>query len=404
MQFEMKLPFYDDGFREIKPKVKKYPPAGDLLKPYVAIAEASTAFAKLWSYPNGWQTVVNYLKFKGYNVVSVSKEETKLQEVIKRHNQPIEKTIANIVGADFLIGLGSGLSWLSWALDVPVILISGFSAPWCEFQDCIRIHPGKGCHSCFNCKDLTFDRGNFLWCPRSKNFECSRNITPEMVIEGIEKAIEKKKVLISSKPVQPPTGRPLLLKALNMLPAKPVIVEVGMSRQEGNWQGDGYSTPLFAHHVEKYGGQFYSVDIDPEAIKVSKKIMSSYGIEGRETYLICADALSFFQCSFIPKISLMYLDCWDYVGDRWAKEESANKHLKLFKLIEPYLDDGALVVVDDIFQDDTIIVGKGSLAIPYMIELGYEVVERGYQFILRKPKPLHKRLSEFVFKENTLGV
>lgn len=382
MQFEMKLPFYDDGFREIKPKVKKYPPASDLPKPYVAIAEASTAFAKLWSYPNGWQTVVNYLKFKGYNVVSVSKEETKLQEVIKRHNQPIEKTIANIVGADFLIGIGSGLSWLSWALDVPVILISGFSAPWCEFQDCIRIHPGKGCHSCFNCKDLTFDRGNFLWCPRSKNFECSRNITPEMVIEGIEKAIEKKKVLISSKPVQPPTGRLALLKALNMLRPNLTIVEVGMTRQEGNWKGDGYSTPLFAYHVEKNQGSFYSIDIDPEAIKVSKRIMSNYGIEGRNTFLICADAISFFLHDPISDIGLLYLDAWDYTGDNGTRSESMIKHLELFQLVEPYLDDGALVVVDDIFDEEY--TGKGKLLIPYMLSVGYKILEKGYQVILKK--------------------
>jgi len=373
-------------YEEIRPRVKKFRPDNykEINKPYVAISEFSTAQAKFWNFPGGWQTIVNYLKSKGYDVVSVSKEETKLQGVIKCNNRPIEETIANISGADFFIGIGSGLSWLAWALDVPVILISGFSAPWCEFKDCIRIHPGRGCHSCFNDKDLLFDRGNWLWCPRSKNFECSRNITPEMVIEGINKVIEKKRVLITSKSVQPPTGRTGLLKALEILDSqmsKITIVEVGMTRQEGNWKGDGYSTPLFAWYVENKGGWFYSFDIDPEAIKVSKRIMSYYGIEGKHTTLICADALSFFKRNtfLFPGIDLLYLDAVDYSNEN--KEFSQQWHLEFFKLVESYLNNRALIVIDDIFDEEY--TGKGKLLIPYMLNKGYKIIEKGYQVILK---------------------
>jgi len=33
---------------------------------------------------------------------------------------------------EFFIGLGSGLSWLAWACELPVVLISGFSEKWSE--------------------------------------------------------------------------------------------------------------------------------------------------------------------------------------------------------------------------------------------------------------------------------
>lgn len=370
-------------YKEIRPRVKKFYFNNGLSKPYVAISEFSTAQAKFWNFPRGWEKIVTYLKNNGYSVVSVSKEDTRL-DVIKRNGRPIEETISNILGAEFFISVGTGLSWLAWSLDVPVILISGFSEPWCEMKDCIRISNKIGCHGCFNDKDLTFDRGNWNWCPRSKNFECSRNITPEQVIKGIEVARQRVNKEVHNF-CQPPTGRKELLKVLDMLPPDPVIVEVGMTRQEGNWQGDGYSTPLFAWYVEKNGGKFYSVDIDPEAVMISKKIMSYYGIEGKNTFLICADAFSFFSNSPVRKIDCLYLDVWDYIGDQEAKNDSAKKHLELFKMIYDgfCLSPNALVVIDDVFNQDTF-EGKGKFVVPYMIDLGYEIVEKGYQIILRK--------------------
>lgn len=398
-------------YQEIRPKVKKFSLKRlqaipqEIPKPYVAISEFSTAQAKFWNFPGGWQTIVNYLKKQGYSVVSVSKEACRLNDVIKKNGRPIEETIANIAGADFFIGIGSGLSWLAWALDVPVILISGFSEPWCEFKDCVRLANKVGCHGCFNDKDILFDRGNWAWCPRSKNFECTLNITPGQVIEGIEAVKEKVSREIYNFR-QPPTGRSTLLKALEILDSqmsKVTIVEVGMTRQEGNWKGDGYSTPLFAWYVENKGGWFYSFDIDPEAIKVSKRIMSYYGIEGKHTTLICADALSFFSRNtfLFPEVNLLYLDAWDYTGDNGTRSESMIKHLELFQLVEPYLADGALVVVDDIFNVDTL-EGKGKLVIPYMIDFGYEVVERGYQFILRRP--IRIQANKFEIERMQLGL
>ena len=42
--------------------------------------------------------------------------------------------------AEFFVGLSSGLSWLAWAMDVPVVLISGFTAATNEFATPYRGH------------------------------------------------------------------------------------------------------------------------------------------------------------------------------------------------------------------------------------------------------------------------
>jgi len=121
----------------------------------------------------------------------VSKEPTNLKNIINQTNQPIEATINNINHCEFYIGIGHGPAWIAWALNKPVIMISGFSKS-CEFKEgCKRITTPEGfCSGCFNDTSLPFDRGGWDNCPRNKDFECSTSITPEMVIETIDEVIE----------------------------------------------------------------------------------------------------------------------------------------------------------------------------------------------------------------------
>jgi len=88
------------------------------------------------------------------------------------------------------IGLGSGLSWVAWALDVKTIVISGFSEPYTEFSSGIRLFNNDPlvCSGCFNRHRL--DAGDWEWCPDHKNtdrqFECTKTITPATVIEAVD--------------------------------------------------------------------------------------------------------------------------------------------------------------------------------------------------------------------------
>ena len=110
--------------------------------------------------------------------------------IIKHPDGPLESVMDEMAKSKAFIGIGSGLSWLSWALGTKTVLISGFSYDWAEMKDCVRIGSPKGkCSGCFN--RLKLDAGDWNWCPDHKGtnrqFECTKTITSEMVITELEK-------------------------------------------------------------------------------------------------------------------------------------------------------------------------------------------------------------------------
>jgi autotransporter strand-loop-strand O-heptosyltransferase len=176
---------------EIKPRLKKTIKGKPSDKKYICIGTESTAAAKHWNYPGGWQQLINLFKNIGYEVVIIHKQENHFSNVIdKTGDRPIEDRISDILNCEFFVGVGSGLSWLSWGLDVPVVMISGFSQPFCEFTDkTLRIINTDVCHGCFNRVEHKFDKGDWWWCPEHKDtdrhFECTKSITPEHVFQSV---------------------------------------------------------------------------------------------------------------------------------------------------------------------------------------------------------------------------
>lgn len=182
-------------YEEIRPNLKfsKTKTSG---KKYICIATQSTAQCKYWNNNDGWETVIKYLNSKGYDVWCIDRfpsfgsKKHKMNyipngAIDKTGDYSLETRMSQISNSEFFIGLGSGLSWLAWALGKPVVLISGFSKPLAEFETPYRVINESVCNGCWNDPDLKFDKNDWMWCPRNKNFECSSKITPEMVIEKI---------------------------------------------------------------------------------------------------------------------------------------------------------------------------------------------------------------------------
>jgi autotransporter strand-loop-strand O-heptosyltransferase len=181
-------------YEEVKPKL----PLKDVRKDdnLITIAIHGTAQTKYWNNPNGWQKVVDWLTDRSYVVKLVSRENDGYMGnphptgIVKHPEGPLESVMDEMRKSKAFIGIGSGLSWLSWALGTKTVLISGFSYDWAEMQDCVRITPPKDkCGGCFN--RLRLDAGDWNWCPDHKGterqFECTKSITPDMVIKELEK-------------------------------------------------------------------------------------------------------------------------------------------------------------------------------------------------------------------------
>lgn len=181
-------------YKPMRPRLK----ATDLGKPmgsdYVCIAIHSTAQAKYWNNPTGWSEVVAHLRQKGYQVVLLSREGMHYMgnqapsNLVELPSGEIGVVINYLRHAKLFIGIGSGLSWLSWATGCKTCVISGFSYPYTEVNDMIRVAAGPdSCSGCFN--RYPMDAGDWQWCPDHKNtpriFECTRNISAQQVVAVI---------------------------------------------------------------------------------------------------------------------------------------------------------------------------------------------------------------------------
>ena len=189
------------SFSEIKPKLNFIPKmvVENTDKPYVCIAPDSTAGCKEWSLEN-WQYVVDWLISENYHVVNVSLDSKyNLEGVFKPSNLSLEMTMQIIHYSEFFIGLSSGLSWLAWALNKHVYMIANFTTAEHEFQsDCTRFTNTNVCNGCWNNKNFKFDKGDWEWCPINKGydkqFECQKNITPNLVCYKINDNVKIKRV------------------------------------------------------------------------------------------------------------------------------------------------------------------------------------------------------------------
>ena len=168
-------------------------------EPFVCISTMATNPGKGWNFPDGWNQIIRFLKSYGYRVLDLDRDP-RLYFANKEYHIPeeaedftgrfpIQERINLLEHADFFIGLPSGLSWLAWNLDIPVLMLSGFTMPNCEFPTPYRVTNYLFCHGCWNDTDCFFDQMVPVWCPKHvgtpREIECTRAITPKMVRDTI---------------------------------------------------------------------------------------------------------------------------------------------------------------------------------------------------------------------------
>ena len=180
---------------EVPPDIAMPDDSRPIPERYVCIATQSTTQCKYWNNPSGWRDMVNFLKEAGYRVICIDQKPMHGHGLVWNHipygaedetgDRPLTERARWLKHADFFIGLSSGLSWLAWAMRIPVVMISGFTHPSNEFETPYRVINYHACNSCWNDVRVKFDHKDFLWCPRHagtpRQFECTRLITAEAV-------------------------------------------------------------------------------------------------------------------------------------------------------------------------------------------------------------------------------
>lgn len=148
--------------------------------PYVCLATHGSAIYKEWINFSCRDDIVCFLKdVLHYDVYSIDLKttskcgplcETCISEytIDSTGNIPLIERVKMISNADFFIGISSGLSWLAWICNVPVVLISGFTNPITEFKTPYRIINTYECNSCWNDESIKWDMSTTV-CPRKDN-------------------------------------------------------------------------------------------------------------------------------------------------------------------------------------------------------------------------------------------
>ncbi len=179
---------------ELKPKL---PVLATEKKKSVSIGVHGPAQCIYWNNPTGWQEVVDFLIENGYEVRLLSKEGYEYMGnktphgVTKFETPTTEDALKVIQESELFIGISSGLAWLAWGAGTETILISGFTHKNIEPLNGIRrIINENVCHGCWSTH--IFDKGDWNWCPvhqkTNRQFECSKSITSEQVINEIKQA------------------------------------------------------------------------------------------------------------------------------------------------------------------------------------------------------------------------
>lgn len=154
------------------------------------------------------------------------------------------------------------------------------------------------------------------------------------------------------------------------------IVETGTLRKVDNWK-DGQSAKLFTDFVNAQGGKVRSVDIDPDACRIAQSLLPS-----NDFSVTCSDSVTWLQSlPDLDQVDLFYLDSWDV---KWKDDRpSADHHLKEFLVIEPHLQPGTIVAIDDNCRklNDGSRTGKGRRIAEYLESQGRQPIYDHYQII-----------------------
>jgi len=180
-------------YKEINHGVNFTPKKRPIKGKYICIAPQSTAGLKEWPH-HYWRKLAKMIHSKGYKVVSLSLSGFKGTNIINKSKLHWEELFNYLYHSELLIGLGSGISWMNWAINKQTLMINNFIPYGYEFTNYLtKVENHSVCNNCWVKKDYNFDPGDWDWCPihqgTDKQHICHKSIQPEKVFNEFEKLL-----------------------------------------------------------------------------------------------------------------------------------------------------------------------------------------------------------------------
>jgi hypothetical protein len=202
-------------------------------------------------------------------------------------------------------------------------------------------------------------------------------------------------------------GHDLLLKKLadiiasyklNILPRIPTLIEIGSTREDIPGQG---STKKIAEFCKKNNVHFITVDMDPHNTQMAREAFEDMGAA---SFLAVNAKGEDYLKKFDGLIDFIFLDAYDFdhgqhsqirqkryklfLGSRISEYKCHQMHYDCAKSINAKLARDGLVCIDDTWLDnDQNWTAKGTLAMPYLLSNGFQLIEARNRAALLCRKP-----------------
>lgn len=154
----------------------------------------------------------------------------------------------------------------------------------------------------------------------------------------------------------------------------PVIVETGCIRSREDWSA-GNSTYIFASFLHRYEtGSLTSIDNNAENLAFATGEIAQW--DKCLFYPVYADSVTHLK-ERTESIDVLYLDSLD------AENPNHSQHaIAEVKAAERLLKLQSIVVFDDTAFRDGRWIGKGALAVPYLMGKDWTIISLGYQVVM----------------------
>lgn len=174
-------------YKEIQPNFKSNIEERIIKEKYICYTACTTGKLKLWNNEKEYKKLLNHFEKQGYKLVKVGEHPNSLNGLDYTGKIEWNKLMNLIQHSEMFIGFSSGLSVLSWALRTKTVIIDGITQDFAIMKnDIIKVQNKNVCNGCWNDINFVYEPENIDYCPRKKDFECTKEITAEMVINKIK--------------------------------------------------------------------------------------------------------------------------------------------------------------------------------------------------------------------------
>ncbi|MFO1337515.1 MAG: hypothetical protein U1F53_04650 [Burkholderiaceae bacterium] len=176
------------------------------------------------------------------------------------------------------------------------------------------------------------------------------------------------------------------------------FVEIGTTREDVPSQG---STRKIAEFCRSQGIDFVTVDMDPQNARMAQRLFDAMGVGFRAVSMKGEDYLRERR----TPVDFVFLDAYDFdhgqhselrqsryrkfLGSPIEERACHQMHLECAQALDGLLSDDGLVCVDDTWLEGDSWTAKGTLAVPYLLNHGFELVMAKHRAVLlRRAWPL----------------